>query len=153
MTTREQQKKQIYQIVRDIRAALHLDDDDITVVKPSTIPNAGNGLFAKSDLKKDDFIDFYTGEIIYDLADLDINNAYIFENKKAGFYINGQSGGNRTAIINHSNNPNCAYKNYLLPDINIMYPIVVCTKDIPKDGELLCNYGDKYWRAGADTTK
>lgn len=137
----------IVQTINDIRKALHLDEDNLTTVKISTIPNAGNGLFANQELKAGDFIDFYTGEIVYgDLTPEDVDNAYMFHNVKGGFYINARKGGNRTSIINHSVQPNCAYKNYKLPDIDVMVPIVVCIKDVQKDQELLCDYGPKYWK-------
>ena len=45
----------INSVINDIRIALRLKDDNNTFVKKSTIPNAGSGLFAKINFKKNDF--------------------------------------------------------------------------------------------------
>ncbi len=136
----------IINTINDIRVALEVNIDDGTFVKKSTIPNAGNGLFAKRSFKKDDFIDFYLGEIIYDKDKLKKDNRYLFFNEKGNFYIDGKFG-NKVKYINHNNDVdlrNCAYKYYLLPDINILYPIVVCIKDVNEGEEFFCDYGRYY---------
>ena len=136
----------VIKTINDIRVALGLHVDTGTVVKKSTIPNAGNGLFAENNFKKNDFIDFYTGEIIYDKEKLQQDNDYLFFNDKENFYIDGKSG-NKVKYINHNNDSNlrnCAYKYYMLPDINILYPIVVCIEDVNEGEEFFCDYGQYY---------
>lgn len=132
-------------IINDIRIALGLKDDNGTIVKTSTIPDAGSGLFAKIKFRVGDFIDFYTGTIIYDINELPRDNAYLFHNIEGNFYIDGKFG-NSIRYINHNDSElcNCAYKYYMLPDINILYPIVICIKDVEVGEELFCDYGKYY---------
>lgn len=138
--------KKIIEVITDIRVALGLVVDNGTVSKKSTIENAGMGLFANQDFKNGDFIDFYTGEIIFDKEKLPKNNNYLFSNEKGGFFIDGKNGNSTRLINHHGEKSNCAYRYYNLPDINILYPIVVCTKDVKKGEEFLCHYGEYYWK-------
>ena len=136
--------KNVIQIIHDIRVALGLNENNGTFSKKSTIENAGMGLFATQNFKKNDFIDFYTGDIIFQKEKLSEQNKYLFFNEKEGFFIDGKNGNSMRLINHHKQNSNCAFEYYELPDIRILYPIVVCVKDIKIGDELLCDYGSYY---------
>ena len=135
----------IIQKIDAVRTAMDLKNDNGTKPRESTIPNAGLGLFATIEFKKNDFVDFYTGEIIFDTNKLPTDTMYLFYNEKGKFYIDGKNG-NSIKYINHqeAGRCNCAYKYYKLPDLNIYYPIVVCLKDVAVGQELFCDYGKYY---------
>jgi uncharacterized protein len=129
-------------------------------IAKSTIPDAGNGVFAQVDIPKGKFLAYYIGELITEkefqkLAD----TSYIFaietvktinKNKKPIdriFYIDATNikTSNWTRYVNGAKTPkqekmiNIESKQ---KGLNICY---YTTKDIKKGSELIMSYGDEYW--------
>ncbi len=73
-----------------------------TIVKKSSLPNAGKGLFANKDFDKNEIIGEYKGKFIYG-EDFE-NNGYILRYKK-GVYIDGHP--------KHPEHTNMSYLNTL----------------------------------------
>ena len=136
---------------------------DFLSIKYSTIPNAGLGIFANSDIKKGTFIGNYMGEI-YRNNESYPNNNYIFGTTSADkeYIIDGSD------IIksNFARFMNCCYNDdvenllvvrYTNPgnsciftkengeEINIDgYLFFYAKKDIREGEELLYDYGEAY---------
>lgn len=121
------------------------------VVKPSTIPGAGKGLFTKVFIPKDSFIIQYEGDIsTWKEIKHEWDNDYIY-------YVNAQHVINarhrRDAIARYINDANglsrmkgfsnnCFYK-------KIGTAVwVQATRDIPARSELFVSYGRDYWERG-----
>ena len=57
-------------------------EDNVIEIRPSNIPNAGNGVFAKQDIKSGDMLGYYRGEA---LTDDQFNKR--FKDKEYGAYV------------------------------------------------------------------
>lgn len=110
----------------------------------SDVENAGWGVFAKNNIKKNDFIIEYAGELIsQDESDRrgiiyeNIRCSYLFEvNKK--YVLDATLKGNKSRFVNHSHRPNCHPRFKL---VNGDYRIGIYAKyDIQAGEELLFNY-------------
>lgn len=121
-------------------------------IRPSSIPDAGLGLFAIADIPKDTIIDIYHGTRltkkeymenprINDMYIMEINkNLYIdsSEDKCIVAFTNDARGLNRTPGVRN----NCYFE--LAPDKKNMY--MKTSKNIKAGSELFTFYGDSYWR-------
>ena len=118
------------------------------VVKPSTLPNAGEGLFTKIFIPKGTRIVEYKGKICtWKDVEHDHENGYIYtisddhvidakNHKKAlARYANDASGIGRIKGISN----NCDYVN----DGDKVY--IESKKDIEPGSEILVGYGKEYW--------
>jgi uncharacterized protein len=119
------------------------------VVKRSTIPNAGKGLFAKVFIPKGSRIVEYKGRVSTwkDVDHKDGKNGYIYYvtrnyvidastyKKALARYANDAKGLHRVRGINN----NCIY-NFFNGKVYIE-----AVKDIPPDTEILVDYGKEYW--------
>lgn len=127
------------------------------IVKKSLIPNAGKGLFAWSPqgnandvvFKKGDFICIYGGEQIT-VAELerrypgDITGPYALRNgaKCKGHYVEDAACVRGIgSLANHGGNDSNAEYEYMT---NPKGFILVASRDIRHDEEILCNYGESY---------
>lgn len=121
------------------------------VVKRSTIPNSGKGLFTKKFIAKGTTIVEYKGKKTT-WKDVDIDegrNGYIYYinrnhvidamtfPKYLGRYANDAQGLTRIKGINN----NCRY----VTDTDTMRVYIEAVKDIPAGGEILVQYGKEYW--------
>lgn len=121
------------------------------VVKPSTIPNSGKGLFTKKFIPKGTRIVEYKGKRTT-WKDVDIDegrNGYIYYinrnhvidaqpfPKYLGRYANDAQGMSRVKGITN----NCRY----VADMDTMRVYIEAVKDIPAGGEILVQYGKEYW--------
>ena len=122
------------------------------IVKKSTIPSAGKGLFLKRDVKKGERIVEYLGEIIgwkeCDIRAERDEGGYIFyvSRKKCidafntpealARFANDAKGLTKVKGINN----NCQYEIYK----NSGW--IAATKDINSGSEVLVSYGAEYWR-------
>lgn len=118
------------------------------VVKRSTIPGAGKGLFTKKAIPKDTRIVEYKGRITTwkEVKD-DSDNFYIYTinknhvidamptTKALARYANDASGLVRVKGITN----NCIYVN------DGLKAYIESVKDIPAGGEVLVSYGKEYW--------
>ena len=100
--------------------------------------NAGLGLFAEVDFKKDDFVIEYTGEkLLNSIAD-NKNSKYIFA-LNSRFSIDGSARKNTARYINHSCRPNCE------AEIDGAHIIIRAKKSIKAGEELNYDYGKEYF--------
>lgn len=121
------------------------------VVKRSTIPNSGKGLFTKKFIPKGTRIVEYKGKMTT-WKDVDIDegrNGYIYYinrnhvidaqpfPKYLGRYANDAQGMTRVKGITN----NCRY----VADMDTMRVYIEAVKDIPAGGEILVQYGKEYW--------
>lgn len=121
------------------------------VVKPSTIPGAGKGLFTKILIPKDTLIIEYDGDIVaWKDIKAEWDNDYIY-------YVNSQHVINARhrmdAIARYINDAN-GFKKMKGFSNNCLYKKigtavwVQATRDIPPRGELFVSYGREYWERG-----
>jgi len=125
-------------------------------VKTSTIPNAGNGLFAKKAFHKGEKIDEYTGTIISaEKADEITNNAKPGD-ISADYLINLSNGKvldcYKTKCLAGIANDAEGYvkmkgyhNNAEIQELNNNRVFLVATKDIPEGAEIFVAYGPAYW--------
>ena len=121
------------------------------VVKRSTIPNSGKGLFTKKLIPKGTRIVEYKGRVsTWKEVDIDEGrNGYIYYiNRKhvinaqpfpkyLGRYANDAQGMSRIKGITN----NSRY----VADMQTMRVYIEAVKDIPAGGEILVQYGKEYW--------
>jgi SET domain-containing protein len=118
------------------------------VVKPSTIPESGMGLFTKVFIPKDTRIVEYKGRITtWDKVKNDADNGYIYNVtnnhvidalpylKALARYANDARGLKRIKGITN----NCDYIN------DGLKVYITSKKDIPAGSEILVDYGKDYW--------
>jgi uncharacterized protein len=100
--------------------------------------NAGLGLFANKDLKKDDFIIEYTGKpLTHDEAD-QRGGRYLFTLNDTTV-LDGTGREHTARYINHSCDPNI--EAVIEDEEQIMF---YALRDIEKDEELTFDYGEEY---------
>jgi uncharacterized protein len=121
------------------------------IVKRSTIPNSGKGLFTKKSITKGTRIVEYKGRVsTWKEVDIDEGrNGYIYYiNRKhvinaqpfpkyLGRYANDAQGMSRIKGITN----NCRY----IADMETVRVYIEAVKDIPPGGEILVQYGKEYW--------
>ena len=124
------------------------------VVKQSTIPNAGNGLFAKRFFKKDSIIGYFKGNIIsneevnsindsghikrYYLVELDdYKTLDTYDYQSPVIYANDAEW--LTKIDGFANNSSIGITK------NRSRAYIYATKDIPVGSEIFLEYGEDYW--------
>ena len=119
------------------------------VVKKSTLPNSGKGLFTKKAIPKGTRIVEYKGKIsTWKEVDIDegrngyiyyINRNHVIDArpwvKALGRYANDAKGITRVKGINNNSN-------YVVDDMRVYIEAV---KDIPSGAEILVDYGKEYW--------
>lgn len=127
-------------------------------VGPSTVPDAGDGVFAARRFRKGDTVGVYTGEIrTYSSSHDDRSDSLLaldrlFNDGEDLVVIDGDVGGNWTRKLNDGSvrcNPRwrksrCNVK--FVEDNKI-----VAIADIRKGEEMLIDYGDDYWATTSGT--
>ncbi len=118
---------------------------DAFEIRPSTIPNAGNGLFALVQISLEDTIGYYTGKILDNNDFLDANRPssdYILYLCKNHIILGEGPLANYTRYINHSSkNPNA----FLITSTRWKTARIEAIKSILPGEEIFYNYGDDYW--------
>lgn len=121
------------------------------VVKKSTIPNAGYGLFATRAFKKEEIIDLYEGRVIKSKREGD----ELEKKNLATYFMESRNGDIIDSIETDSCYCRFANEPVLIKDINCYFdtkgPRVVCMRayrDIEPGEELFAHYGDCYERKG-----
>ena len=124
------------------------------IIKSSTIPNAGNGLFTQENIKKDKHLGWYYGDIYEKHPNND--SGYILEiqmkpcwvstltwNKKKSknMFIDGYPKDRsnifyKFSMLNHSKHPNVKF---------LQNGRIVSLRSIKNGEELFVNYGNEYW--------
>lgn len=121
------------------------------VVKSSTLPNSGKGLFTKKFISKGTRIVEYKGKrTTWKEVDIDEgHNGYIYYinrnnvidampfPKHLGRYANDAQGLTRVKGITNNSN--------YVADMDTMRVYIEAVKDIPAGGEILVQYGKEYW--------
>lgn len=126
------------------------------IVKPSQLPNSGNGLFTKVFIPKGTRIVEYKGRITTwnDVKDdhdngyiYTINNNHVIDAKKTmralARYANDARGLSRIKGVTN----NCDYVN------DGLKAYIESKKDIQPGEEILVSYGDEYWKVIRDNIK
>jgi SET domain-containing protein len=119
------------------------------VVKKSTIPGAGKGLFTKKPIPKGTRIVEYRGKISTwkDVNHDDGNNGYIYYVNR-NFVLDAHL--DKTAIARYANDARgigrvkgIVNNSQYVTEGNRVF--IEAAKDIPANGEILVSYGPEYW--------
>jgi len=113
-------------------------------VKPSTIPDAGLGLFALERIRAGDTIGYYSGEIITS-DEMDSGrysgSEYILWVARNHVIVGEGPKANYTRYINHSDDPNA----FLVVSTRWKTARFEALKAIHPGEEIFFHYGDDYW--------
>lgn len=105
---------------------------------------AGWGIFAGDDIEPGELIGEYTGVVRYRVSE-DSDNPYLF-NYSGRLVLDAKEKGNYTRNINHGKkNANAACVYVYIADL--LHVLLVATSHIPRDRQILFDYGDGYWRS------
>jgi SET domain-containing protein len=130
-------------------------DSSLLLVKESTLPNCGKGLFTKVDIKKGALIVEYQGEKITWAEGLKRNEHHEFQSPYL-FYISAKNCIDAEytldALARYANdakghtrikglNNNAEYA------IIKRIPYIMATRNIKAGEEIFVSYGDDYWKA------
>lgn len=107
---------------------------------PSKIPNAGNGIFARAPIKKDELIEkcpivLVAEHEVPDLRKTELMNYYFMWGDDKNFHKAAICLG-FGSLYNHSYTPNATYKKNLTDN----YIEFIAIEDIQKDQEITVNY-------------
>jgi hypothetical protein len=143
--------------------------DNDFIVKQSTIPNAGLGLFTNIPLEEGDFIGLYVGEVltfteyhqrypctkagIYCLdVMIDCVLAGDYEGKNHSAFVIDAINPDQSGIVRYINDARDTAKNNVTikwinssPNTTFKFPVVLAKRKIIKDEELFLDYGIEYW--------
>lgn len=103
---------------------------------------AGLGVFAGADIEPGELVAEYTGTVRARCFE-DDENAYYF-NYDREIILDGRKRGNYSRFINHSSKHANAHPAYLCVD-GAWHILLVATALIPKDRQVLFDYGEGYW--------
>lgn len=129
--------------------------DKRTVIKPSTIPNAGNGLFAAAFIKKGEVIGELGGRLVTE-EDYPAGNYYIasihqcaWEETKPYKYLDSKDYGGHVSRTNFApskiNGIETNFQNAEMAQLcHYPYFIFVATRDIEPGSEIWTSYGPRY---------
>jgi SET domain-containing protein len=124
--------------------------DNFLRVKKSTIPQAGKGVFTKSNIKKGQIVTELVGPLLnhkeyLNLSDMEQNYTfYINRNnilnsypikKQFARYVNDANGSSKSKVKNNTE--------FLVKGKRVF---IVAVKNIKKDSELFVDYGEDYWK-------
>ena len=137
----------MYSISLYIRSMALLDKQ--LIIKKSTIPNAGKGLFTKVFIPKGTRIIEYKGRITTwkEVLKGDSFNGYVYY-VKASHVIDGLK--DLKALARYANDAKGLSKTVGITNNSIyeedgLKVFIVAKKDIPAGGEILVPYGKEYW--------
>lgn len=131
--------------------SIDADESEYLFIKPSQIPNAGNGLYTAIDIFKNEIISIFKGEIIstfeaekrvnkgedrYFINLLDSNIMDSMHTQCYAKYANDAKG-----VVNNTFKNNA--KITLDSDDNVC---IMATKNINAGDEVFCSYGKAYWK-------
>jgi len=114
------------------------------IVKPSSIPGIGMGLFTKQTLYKGDTVGYYMGRIITD-EDAEspkyVDSKYLLWICKDWWIYGEGKESNYTRFINHSEKPNAE----LVTSVRWKTARFKVLKKINEGEEIFFDYGNDYW--------
>jgi hypothetical protein len=129
--------------------------DKRTVIKPSTIPNAGNGLFAVTAIKKDEVIGELGGRLVA-AEDYPLGNHYLasipecaWEETRPFKYLDSKDFGGNVSRINFApskiNGVETHFQNATIGQL-CQYPyfVFIALEDIEPGAEIWASYGAHY---------
>ena len=134
---------------------INKEHDKRTVIKPSTIPNAGNGLFALVKIKEGEVIGELGGQLVSD-DNYPEDSFYIaaipecaWEKTHPYKYIDSKEHGANVSRINFApreiNGVKTGFQNAAIRQLcEAPYFIFVAVKDIETGAEIWSSYGDDY---------
>jgi SET domain-containing protein len=125
------------------RKAVIYNEKDF-IVKPSSVPGIGMGLFTKQTLYKGDTVGYYMGRIITD-DDAEspkyIDSKYLLWICKDWWIYGEGKESNYTRYINHSDKPNAE----LVTSVRWKTARFKVLKTIQEGNEIFFDYGKDYW--------
>ncbi len=141
----------------DSRYGSEIDNNHIAPVYIKKINDKiGFGLFANSQIKKDDYIGEYTGVVqiaeekteFYDNGSYETDFSWDFPDEvdSVELEINGRLEGNELRFVNHDINDNLNVEHTLHNGQWLIF--FTAKRDIDKDEQLFVHYGDEYWSGG-----
>jgi hypothetical protein len=123
---------------------------EVIEMRPSSVPGAGTGVFAKKDIATNTDLGFYRGEHLTDkqfekkFADIGLGTYVLTldepSDPKRKFYVDGLKKGNWTSRINSPKGTT--------NKVNIVFYAdgrVISKRNIKAGEELFVGYGPKYW--------
>ena len=134
---------------------INKEHDKRTVIRPSTIPNAGNGLFALVKIKDGEVIGELGGQLVSD-DNYPEDSFYIaaipecaWEKARPYKYIDSKEHGANVSRINFApreiNGVKTGFQNAAIKQLcEAPYFIFVAAKDIEAGAEIWSSYGDDY---------
>ena len=134
---------------------INQEPDKRTAIKPSTIPNGGNGLFAVALIKKGEVIGELGGRLVTD-EDFPAGNYYIasihqcaWEETKPYKYLDSKDFGGHVSRTNFApskiNGIETNFQNAEMAQLcHYPYFIFVATRDIKPGSEIWASYGPRY---------
>ena len=114
------------------------------VVKKSTIPRAGKGLFSLVRIKAGETIGEYTGKILTDIQAENepyVTSDYLLWVCKNHYILGEGKLSNHTRYINHKTNGNGC----IVATMRWKKARIEATKTIYPEQEIFFDYGDYYW--------
>lgn len=123
------------------RLALFNKQPCTAVLKTSTLPNSGKGLFADKDYKKGEFVTYYSGTV----TNIPIEGDRVLQiNKKT--WINGEGPCIKsTALGDYLNHCLPANTRFCISSHVINLVCIKTTKAVKAGSEFFINYGKDYW--------
>lgn len=108
----------------------------------------GYGVFANQFIPKKSYIGQYLGVVrrrsFFSRLDNLYCLSYPISNGFIHYVIDAEKKGNFTRYINHSQNPNVEIASLFYR--GMLYMILYAVADIPEGQQLLCDYGEEYWK-------
>ena len=121
-------------------------DGTLVEVKPSTIPNAGFGLFSLKMIPKDSFICEYNGKQSKKLNSNNDYTALVQDKNNELVYIDAED---KYCCFGRYINDNVKKKKInarFIWDDNLKKAFIFSTRKIKKGEEIFLSYGKKYWK-------
>ncbi|EQC28509.1 hypothetical protein SDRG_13837 [Saprolegnia diclina VS20] len=116
-------------------------------VRPSRLPNAGDGLFATKPFTPGDAVCVYTGDILTTSEALHVANKSYLMRLGQGVYVDARSRPNVAARYINDCRSRGVHNVVFEKDPALCQAIVRATRPIAVDDEIYVDYGTWYWLA------
>jgi len=137
--------KKLYPGVQKTKKEKYVENN-LVEIRPSNIPNAGNGVFSKEDIKSGDMLGYYRGEALNrDQFNKRFNDkeyaAYVLIVKNGTIYVDAEKKGyNWVSRVNTPRGTTMKTNIYWDDDGRVF-----AKRNIKAGEELFVSYGSAYW--------